>query len=160
VPDRIWLWAAASRQDISFNPGGINPAGLVTPVTMILEPWSAKLHAQISAANSASLYYQRSDELLYGDGARDPARPPEPQTPDLIPTNSYKMQDSNGSSSNLFPPSFAGYRDPASSSPPVGGVDQDTYWSESSFPNSSYFSYSPEPQKQADLQVSRFFNTG
>jgi hypothetical protein len=160
VPDRIWLWAAASRQDISFNPGGINPPGPVPPVTMILEPWTAKLNVQISNANSASLYYQKSDWSLYGDGGGDPARPPETRTNDIIPTNFYKIEDSNVFSADLFGSIFASYLDGASSVTPIGGIDKDMWWSDSSFHNSFNYSYSSEPQKQAGLQVSKFFNTG
>ena len=60
LKDRLWLWAAGSRQDISLNPGTYIPDDIAFPQTTILQPWSAKLNAQISNANSAALYYQRA----------------------------------------------------------------------------------------------------
>ena len=48
-----------------------------TPETTNLEPWSAKLNWQISNANSAALYYQRSDRDRGRTVARRPIRPPE-----------------------------------------------------------------------------------
>ena len=93
LQDRLWLWAAGSRQDISLNPATFSKDEVPYPQTTILEPWSAKLNAQISNANSAALYYQRSGRLEYGVGAA-PDRPPETRTNDVIPTDFYKIEDS------------------------------------------------------------------
>ncbi len=162
IRDRLWLWAAASRQDISVNPGlypvGTNPF----PQTTISEPWTAKLNAQISNPNSASFYFQRSNRLEYGNlGGDSPSvRPPETRTNDIIPANFYKVEDSNVFSADLFGSIFASYLDGASASTPIGGMHRDMYWSDFSFHDSYNYSHSTEPQKQAGLQVSKFFNTG
>ena len=129
------------------------------PQTTILEPWSAKLNAQISNANSAALYYLRSDRLEYGIGAA-PERPPETRTNFLIPTDFYKAEDSNVFSSDLFGSVFASYQNPRFTSTPIGGLDRDVQYYDNSFHNTFFYTLAKDPQKQANLQVSKFFNTG
>jgi len=160
VRDRLWLWAAGSRQDISLNTGTYIPDDVPFPQTTILEPWSAKLNAQISNANSAALYYQKSNRLEYGVGGDDPNRPPSARTNDVIPTSFYKVADSSVFSTALFGSVFASYQRTTSSSTPVGGVDNDIEWYDYRFHGSWFYSSSKEPQKQAGLQASRFFDTG
>ena len=118
------------------------------------------MNAQISNANSAALYYQRSGRLEYGVGGQDPTRPPETRTNDVIPTNFYKAEDSNVFSPDLFGSIFASYQNADSSSIPIGGLDKDVQFYDSSLHNSFRYHFVKEPQKQANLQVSRFFNTG
>ena len=137
MKDRLWLWAAGSRQDISLNPGTYVPGDIEFPETTILEPWTAKLNAQISNANSAAFYYQRSGRLEYGVGGQDPTRPPETRTNDVIPTNFYKAEDSNVFSPDLFGSIFASYQNADSSSIPIGGLDKDVQWYDFSLHNSS-----------------------
>jgi hypothetical protein len=163
VKDRLWIWASGSRQDISLNPGTSGPAlsgDVPFPDTTILKPWSAKLNAQISNANSASLFYEKSNRLEYGVGGDDPYRPPETRTNDVIPTSFYKAEDSHVFSPDLFGSVFLSYQDAASSSTPIGGVDKDLQFYDHQFHVSWQYSRIVEPQKQGNLQASRFFNTG
>ena len=159
LKDRLWLWAAGSRQDISLNPTTFNADEVPYPQTTILEPWSAKLNAQISNANSAALYYLRSDRLEYGVGA-SPERPPETRLNFFIPTDFYKAEDSNVFSPDLFGSVFASYQYPRYTQTPIGGLDKDVQYYDNSFHNTFYYELDKEPQKQANLQVSKFFNTG
>ncbi len=159
VQDRVWLWAAGSRQDISLNPATFSKDEVPYPQTTTLEPWSAKLNAQISNANSAALYYLRSNRLEYGVGTA-PDRPPETRTNDVIPTDFYKIEDSNVFASDLFGSVFASYQSGNSSSIPIGGLDKEWRFYDYSFHNTNPYTYSKEPQKQANVQVSKFFNTG
>jgi hypothetical protein len=156
--DRLWLWAAGSRQDISLDPSTFNAGDVSYPRTTILEPWSAKLNAQISNANSAALYYQRSHRLEHGTGA-SPDRPPETRQNFLIPTDFYKVEDSNVFSSDLFGSVFASYQNPNSTMLPIGGLDKDLQYYDNSFHNTFVYDLAKDPQKQANLQVSKFFNT-
>ena len=66
IEDRLWLWAAGARQDISLSPTTFDPTEIPVPETATLQPWSAKLNAQISSPNSLTLFYQRSDRSQYG----------------------------------------------------------------------------------------------
>jgi len=159
LQDRLWLWAAGSRQDISLNPATFHPDEVSYPATTILEPWSAKLNAQISNANSAALYYLRSGRFESGVGVA-PDRPPETRTNEVIPTNFYKVEDSNVFSSDLFGSVFASYQDGASSSTPVGGAERELQYYDYSYHDTWNYGYSSQPQKEANLQASKFFNTG
>jgi len=160
VHDRVWFWAAASRQDISLKSGVYVPDILPFPQTTILEPWSAKVNAQISNANSIALYYQKSNRLEFGVGGYDPWRPPASRTNNVIPTSFYKAEDSNVFSDSLFASIFASYQDAASTSTPIGGLDEDLEWYDGTFHNSWSWLDTHEPQKQANLQASKFFDTG
>jgi hypothetical protein len=113
VRDKVWLWFAGSYQTISTSPATFSSTlGTFSyPSTVNLEPWSAKLNWQISNGNSAQLYYQRSDRTEDGRGAA-PNRPIETRTQLLIPTNFYKVEDSNVFSSDLFMSIFANYQRP------------------------------------------------
>jgi len=176
VQDRLWLWFAGSYQTISTNTASFSSsAGTVSyPQTINLEPWSAKLNWQISNANSAQLYYQRSDRTQLNAGA-SPSRPIETQLQFTIPTNFYKVEDSHVFSSDLFASIFANYSNPdytyiangSRDCPPVsfsipcaGDASKDIQYYDDSFQNNYNYFFAKDPQKQANLQVSKFFNTG
>ncbi len=182
VRDKLWLWFAGSYQTISTNPVAFDSTygSFASPETTNLEPWSAKLNWQISNANSAQLYYQRSDRAQSNRDAA-PFRPPQTQTTLLIPTNFYKVEDSNVFSSDLFGSIFANYQNPdytqiangSKDCPPVsfsvvcnGNPNKDVQYyanadaSNLSYYNNYYYYFAKDPQKQANLQVSKFFNTG
>ena len=157
--DRLWLWAAGSRQDISLNPATFLPEEVPYPETTVLQPWSAKLNAQMSNANSAAFYYLKSSRFEYGVGVA-PDRPPETRTNDAVPTSFYKVEDSNVFSSDLFAAVFASYQDGASTSTPIGGVGRELRYYDNSFHDTWNYKLSAQPQKEANLQASKFFNTG
>lgn len=157
--DRLWLWASAARQDISLSPTTFKEGELPVPQTITLEPWSAKLNAQVSASNASAFYYQRSDRLEDGVGTA-PDRPPPTRWNLTIPTNFYKLEDSNAFSADLFASLFLSYQDPRRSDTPVGGLDRDVAYYDDSFRDSFEYFLAHNPQKQANLQASRFFRTG
>jgi Carboxypeptidase regulatory-like domain len=159
LKDRLWLWAAGSRQDISLDPTTYTATEFPYPQTTILEPWSAKLNAQISNANSAGLLYQRSDRIQNGTPAL-PDRPPETRGNFLIPTDFYKAEDANVFSSDLFGSILASYQNADVTYTPIGGVDRDIQYYDGSYHNTFHYGGGREPQRQANLQVSKFFNTG
>ncbi len=159
LEDRLWLWAAGARQDISLSPTTLRADEIPYPQTTTLEPWSAKLNAQISNANSAAMYYQRSDRLAYGTEAFSD-RPYETRTNVLIPADFYKVEDSNVFSPDLFASAFVAYQSTNFQFTPVGGLDRDIQFYDDSFHNSYFYSVSKAPQSQASLQVTRFFEAG
>jgi hypothetical protein len=176
VQDRLWLWFAGSYQTISTNQTGFatNFGTFAAPSTVNLEPWSAKLNWQVSNANSVQLYYQRSDRTQNNANA-GPTRAPLAQTQFLIPTNFYKVEDSNVFSSDLFGSIFANYQQPdykdiANGSlgcvnPPYqlvcsGDSSRDAYWNQGTYYNNYRYYWAKDPQRQANLSVSKFFNTG
>jgi hypothetical protein len=176
IRDKLWLWFAGSYQTISTNPASFSSDfGTYTyPETVNLEPWAAKLNWQISSANSAQLYYQRSDRTQDGRGAA-PDRPFETRTTLLIPTNFYKVEDSNVFSADLFGSIFANYQQPTytqlgqGSSGCVnapyqvacnGDSSKDIQFFDGQWHNNWNYFWAKDPQKAANLQVSKFFNTG
>ncbi len=159
LKDRLWLWAAGSRQDISLEPTTFNAGEVAYPVSVLLEPWSAKLNAQISNANSAALHFQRSDRIENGTPAF-PDRPPETRGNLLMPTDFYKAEDANVFSADLFASIFASFQNPYYTYTPIGGLDRDMQYYDDSWHNTFNYFCCNEPQRQANLQVSKFFNTG
>ena len=111
IEDRLWLWAAGARQDISLSPTTFSPGEIPVPETATLEPWSAKLNAQISSPNSLTLFYQRSDRSQYGTEVL-PDRPPETRVNLLVPSDFYKIEDSYVFASDLFASVFGAYQKP------------------------------------------------
>ncbi|HTR04110.1 MAG TPA: TonB-dependent receptor [Thermoanaerobaculia bacterium] len=182
VKDKLWLWFAGSYQTIATNSATFDSTEgeFSVPETTNLEPWSAKLNWQISNSNSAQLFYQRSDRDQNNRGAA-PFRPQATQTSLVIPTNFYKVEDSNVFSSDFFASIFANYQNPDYTSlangskdcvavkfqvPCNGNSNKDIqYYANGDGSNLSYYNnyvyyYAKDPQKQANLQMSKFFNTG
>jgi hypothetical protein len=176
VKDKVWLWFAGSYQTISTNTTGFSTdfGTFATPQTVNLEPWNAKLNWQVSNSNALQLFFQRSDRSEINAGA-GPTRGPGATTQLLIPTNFYKVEDSNVFSSDFFASIFAVYQNPDYTSlahgsfpcnnPPfqvvcAGDSSRDAYWNQGTYFNNYAYYWAKDPQKQANLSMSKFFNTG
>jgi hypothetical protein len=177
IKDKVWLWAAGSRQDISINTVQPDVASGNYASTVTLEPWSAKLNWQVSAPNSLNLYFQRSNRIENGRISSEvvSTRAPETRTDLHIPTNFYKIEDNHVFSSTLFASVFANYQKPDYTSFPKGGLGaianelgvpvtgaldvQEDYY-DGVWHNSWNYYLAKDPQRQANAQVSKFFNTG
>ena len=159
VADRLWLWAAGARQDISLNPTTFSPEEIPIRQTATLQPWNAKLNAQLWSANSLTLSYQRSDRTELGIDVL-PDRPPETRLNLLVPSDFYKIEDSHVFSPDLFASALGAYQDSSFSSLPVGGLERDMEYYGDQFHGSFFYNIAEQPQWQANLQVTRFFQTG
>ena len=159
IEDRLWLWAAGARQDISLSPTTFDLTEVPVPQTVTLEPWSAKLTAQTSSPNSLTLFYQRSDRSEYGIGVASD-RPPETRENLLVPSNFYKIEDSHVFSPDLFASVFGAYQEPEFNSVPVGGRERDMAYYDGQYHGSFFYKTGEQPQWQANLHVSKFFETG
>ena len=159
VEDRLWLWAAGARQDISLSPTTYSQAEVPVPETITLEPWNAKLNAQLLSANSLALAYQRSDRRELGIES-SPERPPETRLNILVPSNLYKLEDSHIFSADLFASAFGAYMGADYESLPVGGLERDVEYYGGQFHGSYFYKVANQPQWQANLQISRFLETG
>jgi hypothetical protein len=173
VRDKLWLWFAGAYQTISTNVTG-DPGVPVSPSLINLEPWSAKLNAQISSNNSAQLYFQRSYREQFNTSL-GPTRAPEAATFFTIPTNFYKVEDSHVFSSDFFASIYAAYQNPdytdigngsrQCNNVPFqiacnGDITRDAYWIDPMYFNNYRYYWAKDPQKQANLNASKFFNTG
>ena len=159
IEDRLFLWAAGARQDISLSPTTSSPGEIPVPQSTTLEPWNVKLTAQISSPNTLTLFYQRSDRSEFGTEVL-PDRPPETRLNLLVPSNFSKIEDSHVFSPDTFASVFGAYQEPRFSSLPVGGLDRDMAFYDDQFHGSYFYKTGEQPQWQANLNVSRFFETG
>ncbi|MGE5413730.1 MAG: hypothetical protein ACM3NW_06110 [Syntrophomonadaceae bacterium] len=176
LKDKLWLWFAGSYQTINTNQTGFSTdfGTFAAPSSVNLEPWNAKLNWQVSNSNSAQLFFQRSDRIQDNEGA-GPTRGPGATTTFLIPTNFYKVEDSNVFSSDFFASIFANYQQPTytvlgngskgCNNPPfqlvcAGDSSRDAYWNQGTYFNNYAYYWAKDPQKQANLTMSKFFNTG
>jgi hypothetical protein len=176
LKDKLWLWFSGSYQTINTNTTGFSSyyGTIQAPSSVNLEPWNAKLNWQISNSNSLQLFYQRSDRVQ--DNANfGPTRAPLAATQLLIPTNFYKVEDSNVFSSDFFASIFANYQQPNYTDIANGSkgcnnipfqqvcpddINRDAYWITGTYFNNYRYYWAKDPQKQANLTMSKFFNTG
>ncbi len=177
VKDKLWLWFSGAYQTINTNNTAFSTTfgTFSAPTYVNLEPWSAKLNWQISSPNAAQLYYQRSDRTQFNTSF-GPTRAPEAATLLVIPTNFYKVEDSHVFSADLFASIYVAYQSPvytdlgngSRNCAPVDftvacaqeGTPTDSYWIDDTYYNNYRYYFAKDPQKQANLQVSKFFNTG
>ncbi len=176
VKDKLWLWFAGSYQTISTNQTAFSTqfGTIAAPTLVNLEPWSAKLNWQISNANAAQLYFQRSDRIQTNANI-GATRAPLAATQLTIPTNFYKVEDSNVFSSDFFASIFAAYQSPVYTDLGNGSLDcnntpwelvcpgdtsRDAYWNQGTYYNNYRYYWAKDPQRQANLTMSKFFNTG
>ncbi|HYX22316.1 MAG TPA: TonB-dependent receptor [Thermoanaerobaculia bacterium] len=176
LKDKLWLWFAGSYQTINTNTTGFstNFGTFAAPSSVNLEPWNAKLNWQISNSNSAQLFYQRSDRLQDNDNF-GPTRTLAAATTLTIPTNFYKVEDSNVFSSDFFASLFASYQQPTYTSLANGSKgctnvpfqiacngdpSRDANYQNGTWYNNYPYYWAKDPQRQANLTMSKFFNTG
>ncbi len=176
VKDKLWLWFAGAYQTINTNSTAFSSAfGTATaPYLANLEPWSAKLNWQISSANAAQLYYQRSDRFQKNT-TFGPTRALLAATQLTIPTNFYKAEDSHVFSADLFASIYAAYQSPVYTDLGNGSLDctqptftlvcpqdtsKDAWWDQDTYYNNYRYYWAKDPQKQANGSMSKFFNTG
>ncbi|MEP6992927.1 MAG: TonB-dependent receptor [Acidobacteriota bacterium] len=159
IKDKVWLWASGSRQDISLNLAGDEASAAGFVQTVKLSPWSAKLNWQISQPNAINLYFNRSNRFEDGRGA-GADRAPETLLTLSIPTNFYKIEDNHVFSSSLFASIFLNYQKPVYTDIPRGGLDVQEDYFDFQYHGSYNYYFAKDPQRQANAQVSKFFNTG
>ncbi len=176
IKDKLWLWFAGAYQTINTNQTAFSTTfgTFAAPTWVNLEPWSAKLNAQLSSANSAQLYFQRSDRTQLNTSA-GPTRAPEAQTLLTIPTNFYKVEDSHVFSADLFASFYAAYQKPDYTDVGNGSKNclqpqfqvvcpgdttRDAYWNQGTYFNNYSYYWAKDPQRQANGTMSKFFNTG
>ena len=87
-------------------------------------------------------------------------RPPETRENLLVPSDFYKIEDSHVFASDLFASIFGAYQKPQFESLPVGGLDRDIQYYDFQYHETFYWAMSQQPQWQANLHVSKFFQTG
>lgn len=161
--DRLWLWGAYSENPIDV----LVPGELFTQET-ILENWNAKLNAQLGAQNNASIYYMRSDKVVFGRGI-GPSRPLEASQNQSGPGYVLKLEDTHQFSPRFYATLSLADIDNGYKLEPRNG-DVEAYWTESDiFPGDTFgtgwrrnYRYYEQnvPQESARIEASNFVKTG
>jgi hypothetical protein len=159
IKDKLWIWGAGSRQDIGLQLTGEDPFGNPIHSDTKIQPWTAKINGQITPANAASLYYQYSKRLESGVG-NSPTRPPETQERLDIPTHYFKFEDSHVFSPDFVATLFATYQNPKYFDTSQGNNSLQTIYYDGIYHNSWLNYVTKNPQYQANITASKFFNTG
>ena len=157
VKDVLWLWGAYGRNQININVGADVPPN---QTRFTLENLNAKLNLQAIPSNSFNAWYQHSNKLAFGRGA-DATHPPPTTVDQTLPSNTWKVEDSQVVSSNLFfDVMYAGVNGFFGLTPEGKGqlfYDGSTgVWAGTS----PYFLAQTLPQKQFKGDGSYFLNTG
>lgn len=152
--DRLWLWGSYGRNEIKLL------TIINTKDNTTLEDINAKLNAQISNENSATLFYLRGDKIKIGRDA-SATRPPETTRDQSGPTSVFKIEDSHVFSSSLFATAFFSYIDGGFQLIPEGGTGPFAYRDTNNVWHNTYRSFvTSRPQRQVALNGSAFARTG
>lgn len=159
IKDRLWLWGAASRQDYGLSYTGVDYNGRPPQSNIQLVPINAKLDAQIAASNAFSFLFSRSDRVEDGVGS-SPSRPPETLRDYDIPTNLYRVSDSQVFSPSFFAAINGAYMQSDYSALPVSPPDVQAQYYDNSWHSNYYYVVTTNPQHQINANATKFFNTG
>lgn len=152
--DHLWLWGSYGRDQINLITAG----GVSDKTT--LEDFNAKINAQIVPSNSVEGWYLRSDKLKFGRNA-GPTHPQPTTWDQILPQNTWKIQDSQVFSSNLFASAQYSGQNGQFNLTPEGGLTTQTFLDADGVWHNTYEFYSaPRPQRQVKTDASFFFSTG
>ncbi len=156
VKDRLWVWGSYAKPKIDLR----TISGFKDFTT--LESWNAKINAQISASNSATLFAWQSDKVKIGRNA-GPLRPQETtwaQSKFGPDPTAYKVEDTNIFSANFYVTGLYSKVNGGFQLVPAGG-EVPPFQDVSNVVHNSFFLIQIErPQEQWKLDASSFFNTG
>jgi hypothetical protein len=154
--DKLWFWGSYSRQQIDLFT--INDFSDKTT----LKDWNGKLNAQLTPANSATLFAFNGDKIKTGRNA-GPLRPQETTWDQSnfgpSPTG-YKAEDTQIFGQDFYVTGMYSIVNGGFQLAPEGGNvlpyrDADLVWH-----NSYFLNQLERPQKQGKLDASNFFNLG
>ncbi|HEY0144038.1 MAG TPA: TonB-dependent receptor [Thermoanaerobaculia bacterium] len=107
IRDRLWLWGAYADNKIDLftaqSQASINAGQRRYADQTSLETINAKLNAQITRNNSATVFYTDNEKIKIGRNA-SPTRPPETtwNQSGFGPAGTYKLEDTHIFSSNFY----------------------------------------------------------
>lgn len=155
LKDTLWLWGAYGRNQINLLVGAATPP---TTSNTTLENLNGKINWQVIPSNAFTLMGQHSNKLVFGRGAG--ANRPQAATDDqVLPQNTWKFEDSQVVSSNLFfSAMFAGQNGFFGLTPE--GHGQLFYDGSTFLGTAPYYLADFRPQRQVKADVSYFLNTG
>jgi hypothetical protein len=151
--DHLWIWGSYGRSQINLVTAG----GASDKTT--LENLNGKLNWQIVPSNAMTGWWMHSDKIKFGRSA-GPTRPQETTWDQTTPQNTWKVEDSQVFSSNVFASVQYNGINGNFTLDPEGGNRQAFIDSEGVWHNSYQIYAAPRPQRQGKGDVSVFFNTG
>ena len=165
IKDRLWAWAAYSKNDIDNFI-----AGPTIPQVTHLKNWNGKVNLQLTPSNSSSVYYMFNDKTVNNRGL-SLTRPVETATQQSGPGHALKFEDTQNIGSNFYITGLIGNVKNGYTLMPNGGRDVSAWWSSSSYTKShpdvaagwhrSYSYYEQAvPQKDYRVDASNFVSVG
>jgi hypothetical protein len=151
--DRMWLWGAYGRNQINL----VTVGGTTDKTT--LENFNAKLDFQLFPDNAFTAWYQRSNKIKFGRNA-GPDHPQETTWDQTLPQNTWKFEDSQTFSANVFSSAMFSGQNGTFILAPEGGNQQVFRDANGIWHNSYEYFQQSEPQRQAKADTSVFFKTG
>ena len=151
--DHLWIWGSYGRSQINLVTAG----GASDKTT--LENLNGKLNWQIVPSNAMTGWWMHSDKIKFGRSA-GPTRPQETTWDQTTPQNTWKVDDSQVFSPNVFASVQYNGINGNFTLDPEGGNRQAFIDAEGVWHNSYQIYAAPRPQRQGKGEVSVFFNTG
>ena len=157
--DHLWIWGAAARNAYAAQTF-VTDSGQPVQGKATIEPYNAKLDAQLAGSNTLTLFYMNFDKLYDGRGA-GPSRSQPSTWNQTLPTKVYRAEDSQVVSTSLFAAVNFSYLSNRFTLTPQGGLDRQADWDQNEVWQNSYaYSDSRHPQHQVGTTLSGFFDTG
>jgi hypothetical protein len=153
--DHLWIWGSYGRNQINLLTAGVGGRH-----DSRIEDFNAKLSGQVFPSNSVEIWYLRSNKLNFGRLA-GPTHPPPTTWDQTLPQNTWKLEDSQVFSANLFASVQYGGANGDFTLTPKGGLSKQMFVDEEGVWSNTYGFYtSPSTQRQVKADSSYFFNTG
>jgi hypothetical protein len=151
--DRLWLWGAYGRDQINL----VTVGGTTDKTT--LENFNAKIDFQLFPDNAFTAWYQRSNKIKFGRNA-GPDHPQETTWDQTLPQNTWKFEDAQTFSANVFSSAMFSGQNGTFILAPEGGNQQVFRDANGIWHNSYEYFQQSEPQRQVKADTSVFFKTG
>jgi hypothetical protein len=156
LADRVWLWGSYSKNPINTVVSGSSTQYQKTD----LWNYNGKLNAQIVSNNAGYLGYMYSNKTV-SHRSIGATRPVETSYNQSGPGWQWTVEDTHNFSQSFYLTGRVGSITNGYNLIPVGGVNTQMYFDAKAIPHGSYEIYQQSmPQKQANLEGSKFFNTG
>lgn len=153
--DHVWMWGSYGRNQINLLTAGVGGRN-----DSRIEDFNAKLSGQTFPSNSVEIWYLRSNKLNFGRQA-GPTHPPPTTWDQTLPQNTWKLEDAQVFSANLFASVQYGGANGDFTLTPKGGLSKQSFVDEEGVWSNTYGFYtSPSTQRQVKADSSYFFNTG
>lgn len=127
MKDRLWLWAAYSKNDIDNFI-----AGPTIPQLTHIKSWNSKLNLQLTPSNTGSAYYMFNDKTVHGRGLSI-TRPIETATDQSGPGHVLKFEDTQTFGNNFYLTGLIGIIKNGYTLTPIGGRDVPAWWTSASY---------------------------